>query len=89
MIFLFNQVMFRFHLNLPMEETSPLPNKDLAGVSCQDDSTMGSHLQDLGPGRKSALVYWRRGPTNKTPNPTCSSLRLQTSNYTYSVVQTF
>ena len=36
-----------------------LPAQDLAGVSCKDDSSMGSRRQDKGEGRKAALVYWR------------------------------
>lgn len=36
-----------------------ISTKDIAGVSCKDDSAMGARKQDKGEGRKSAIVYWR------------------------------
>ena len=34
-------------------------SKDLAGVTCTDDSTAGNMKMDAGKGRAAALCYWR------------------------------
>ena len=45
-----------YHQRINMEHHD---SQEIAGVSCKDDSLQGKHMQELGPGRKSAICYWR------------------------------
>lgn len=49
-------------------------SKDLAGVSCKDDSNQGAMKQQRGPGRKAAYTYWMWQQENGTKLALCENV---------------